>query len=189
MKIRHLAFSLVIGFYVALWALSFPKGLQSQPLITDPPGVSGLSALTGLAKGNGAGVFTPAVAGTDYHPPATTQYVLDGTLTPVIPVGGAEIRCMMGSTAGASTPGITAARAVNAPITGTPVHGQKFTVWIYDDGVAARDVTFNAVFTPVGVAMAGNIVASNGTINKAVVVTGSYNLPAGKWQVTGISYE
>jgi hypothetical protein len=121
--------------------------------------------------------------------PANLQYVLDGDLTPTIPAAGGEIRCKLGvDTDGTTYSGITAARAVNAPTGATPVDGQLFSVEIYDDGTA-RNVTFNAAFTPDGVAMASNIVVSNGTLHKNCVVSGRYNKAAAKWQVRGINYE
>ena len=134
------------------------------------------------------GVYTTG-AGTVFQPAPYLQYVLDADLTPVIPAAGAECRWNLGvDTDGTTHTGITAARTINAPITGTPVDGQTWYIRIYDNGTV-HNVTFNAAFTLVGVTMASNIIASNGTINKAVVVAGRYNKAAGKWQVLGISYE
>ena len=151
-----------------------------------------LKALTtGILKNTTtSGTPSIAVAGTDYQQVPTITYTLDGDITPVIPSAGGTMIFKLGvDTNGTTYTGITAARAVNAPITGTPVDGQLFIGVIYDDGVAARAVTFNAAFTPVGVVMASNVITSNGTVNKAVVITGRYNKAANKWQITGISYE
>lgn len=129
------------------------------------------------------------INGADYQPPPGFTYVLDADMTPVIPAGGADCRWYLGvDTNGTTYTGITAARAINAPITGTPVDGQKFDIFIYDNGTV-HNITFNAAFTPVGVSMPSNIIISNGTVNKAVWVSGRYNKAAGKWQIAGISYE
>jgi hypothetical protein len=151
----------------------------------------GLFTLTGIPKGNGAGVYTAAVAGTDYQPPPSVTYLADANLTPTIPAGGAEIIYKAGVTppAGTTYTGITAHRTVASPAAGaTAVDGQKFTYYVYDNA-SQYNLTFDAGYTPVGVSMVSNIILTNGVSAKAVVISGRYSLQAAKWQVLGINYE
>lgn len=166
----------------------------------------GLSTLSGIPVGNGAGTFTAATSGTNwpgtvingvyttdagtvFQPPAGFTYVLDGDLTPVIPAGGSECRWFLGvDTNGTTYSGITAARAVNAPITGTPVAGQRWDLWIYDNGTA-HNVTLNAAFVAAGVSLPSNIIASNGTVHKFVHLYGKYSKAQAAWMVEGITYQ